>query len=82
MSLVSNITVYLRTEYNMGGILLINVVNIWSGSSNVASLAGAYISDAYLGRFRTLLFGSLASLLVTSLFVILDKFSRCQSRFR
>ncbi|KAI6682964.1 hypothetical protein NL676_028877 [Syzygium grande] len=63
MSLVSNITVYLRTEYNMGGILLINVVNIWSGSSNVASLAGAYISDAYLGRFRTLLFGSLASLL-------------------
>ncbi|KAF7848597.1 hypothetical protein BT93_L1813 [Corymbia citriodora subsp. variegata] len=63
MSLVSNITVYLRTEYNMGGILLVNVVNIWSGSSNITSLAGAFISDTYLGRFRTLLFGSLASLL-------------------
>ncbi|KAL3748338.1 hypothetical protein ACJRO7_009557 [Eucalyptus globulus] len=63
MSLVSNITMYLRTEYNMGGILLVNVVNIWSGSSNITSLAGAFISDTYLGRFRTLLYGSSASLL-------------------
>ncbi|CAK9134313.1 unnamed protein product [Ilex paraguariensis] len=63
MSLIANITVYLRTNYNMEGILLVNVVTIWSGTSNLASLAGAIVSDAYVGRFLTLLFGSIASFL-------------------
>ena len=64
MSLISNITVYLTTKYNLSGIFVVNVVYIWNGSSNIASLAGAFVADAYLGRFRTLLFGSIASLLV------------------
>ncbi|KAK6924948.1 Proton-dependent oligopeptide transporter family [Dillenia turbinata] len=63
MGLQSNITVYLRSEYNMGSLLLVNVVNIWSGLTNFAPLAGAFLSDAYLGRFKTLLFGSFATLL-------------------
>ncbi|KAK4568377.1 hypothetical protein RGQ29_003959 [Quercus rubra] len=63
MSLISNITVYLTTKYNLSGIFVVNVVYIWNGSSNIASLAGAFVADAYLGRFRTLLFGSIASLL-------------------
>ncbi|KAL9227356.1 hypothetical protein vseg_003052 [Gypsophila vaccaria] len=62
MSLVANITVYLRTKYNMDGILLINVVTIWGGSSNILTLLGAVLSDAYLGRFSTLVIGSLASM--------------------
>lgn len=64
MSLISNITVYLQNNYNLGGVLLVNIVTIWSGSSNITSLLGAFVSDAYLGRFRTLLVGSIASLLV------------------
>ncbi|XP_047312997.1 protein NRT1/ PTR FAMILY 2.8-like [Impatiens glandulifera] len=63
MSLIANITFYLRSKYNMDGIELVNVVSIWSGSSNFTTLAGAFISDAYLGRFLTLLFGSIASML-------------------
>ncbi|KAJ4974092.1 hypothetical protein NE237_007266 [Protea cynaroides] len=63
MSVIANITVYLRTKYHLDGILLVNVVTIWFGTSNFAPLAGAFISDAYLGRFRTLLFASFASLL-------------------
>ncbi|XWS51070.1 hypothetical protein CRYUN_Cryun12cG0144700 [Craigia yunnanensis] len=63
MSLVSNITVYLKTEYNMGGVSVVNVVNIWSGSSNITGIAGAFLADAYLGKFLTLLFGSIASFL-------------------
>ncbi|KAF3437798.1 hypothetical protein FNV43_RR20554 [Rhamnella rubrinervis] len=63
MSLIANITVYLSKNYNLSGIFLVNVINIWNGSSNVASLAGAFVSDAYLGKFRTLLFGSVSSLL-------------------
>ncbi|XP_061373509.1 protein NRT1/ PTR FAMILY 2.8-like [Gastrolobium bilobum] len=63
MSLISNMTVYLLTNYNLSGIFVVNVVQIWNGSSNVASIAGAFISDTYLGRFRTLLCGSIASFL-------------------
>ncbi|KAK6128195.1 hypothetical protein DH2020_038064 [Rehmannia glutinosa] len=63
MSLVANITVYLRTKYNLSGIVLVNVVTIWSGTSNVSSIFGAIVSDAYLGRFLTLLFGTVFSLL-------------------
>lgn len=64
MSLIANITVYLRTRYNMDGILLVNVVSIWSGTSNLTAIPGALISDTYLGRFKTLLFGSISSFLV------------------
>ncbi|KAL4398700.1 hypothetical protein AHAS_Ahas01G0318100 [Arachis hypogaea] len=63
MSLISNLTMYLLTRYNLSAIFVVNVVQIWNGSSNVASIIGAFISDTYLGRFRTLLFGSIASLL-------------------
>lgn len=63
MSLISNLTVYLLTKYNLSGIFVVNVVQIWNGSSNIASLVGAFISDTYLGRFRTLLYGCIASLL-------------------
>lgn len=64
MSLISNLTVYLLTSYNLSGIYVVNVVQIWNGSSNIASLVGAFISDTYLGRFHTLLYGTFASLLV------------------
>lgn len=64
MSLISNITVYLSTQYNVNGTFVVNVVNIWIGTSNIATLAGAFIADTRLGRYRTLLYGSIASFLV------------------
>ncbi|KAL5544346.1 hypothetical protein UlMin_008130 [Ulmus minor] len=63
MSLIANIVVYMSTKYNLSGIFVVTVVNVWSGFSNVSSLAGAFVSDAYLGKFKTLLFGSIFSLL-------------------
>ncbi|KAK2411255.1 hypothetical protein P8452_71891 [Trifolium repens] len=63
MSLISNLTVYLLTNYNLSGLFVVSVVQIWNGSSNIASIVGAFISDAYLGRFKTLLYGCIASLL-------------------
>ncbi|WJX84534.1 hypothetical protein P8452_67103 [Trifolium repens] len=63
MSLISNLTVYLLTNYNLSGLFVVNVVQIWNGSSNIASIVGAFISDTYLGRFKTLLYGCIASLL-------------------
>ncbi|XP_045787824.1 protein NRT1/ PTR FAMILY 2.8-like isoform X1 [Trifolium pratense] len=63
MSLISNLTVYLLTNYNLSGLFVVNVVQIWNGCSNIASIVGAFISDTYLGRFKTLLYGCIASLL-------------------
>ncbi|CAM8920585.1 unnamed protein product [Rhodiola kirilowii] len=70
MSLIANITVYLHTRYNLEGVLLVNVVQIWSGTCNIMTLLGAFLSDAYLGRFKTLLFGSIASLLGMATFTM------------
>ncbi|CAN0926479.1 Protein NRT1/ PTR FAMILY 2.8 [Linum grandiflorum] len=61
MSLVGNLTVYLQSKYNMDSIRVVNVFNVWSGSSNLTPLLGAFLSDAYLGKFDTLLYGSIAS---------------------
>ncbi|XVF76699.1 hypothetical protein PTKIN_Ptkin13bG0287500 [Pterospermum kingtungense] len=63
MSLIANMTYYLKTKYNMDGILVVNVMTIWSGCSNITSIAGALVSDTFLGRFLTLLFGSISSLM-------------------
>jgi dipeptide/tripeptide permease len=41
-----------------------NIINIWSGVSNFAPMVGAFISDAYVGKFRTIAFSSIALLLV------------------
>ncbi|CAJ1940814.1 unnamed protein product [Sphenostylis stenocarpa] len=63
MSLISNLTMYLLTNYNLSGIYVVNVVQIWNGSSNIFSIVGAFISDTYLGKFWTLISGSIFSLL-------------------
>ncbi|WVZ11970.1 hypothetical protein V8G54_016500 [Vigna mungo] len=74
MSLVSNLTVYLLSNYNLSSIYVVNVVQIWNGSSNIFSLIGAFISDTYLGRFKTLFFGSIASFLVRKITCIFPLF--------
>ncbi|KAM7255046.1 hypothetical protein ACFE04_020287 [Oxalis oulophora] len=63
MSLIANIAVYLRTKYNVDGIMLVTTVSVWSGSSSLTPIAGAIISDVWLGRFKTLLYGCVFSLL-------------------
>lgn len=62
--LVANFMVYLMREYHMDQVQAANVINIWSGLCNLVPLIGAFISDAYAGRFRTIAVGSFASLLV------------------
>ncbi|XP_010256203.1 PREDICTED: protein NRT1/ PTR FAMILY 2.13 [Nelumbo nucifera] len=61
--LLANFTVYLLKQYHMDEVFAANVMNIWSGTVNFAPLIGAFLSDAYLGKFRTLAYASLFSLL-------------------
>ncbi|PRQ43107.1 putative proton-dependent oligopeptide transporter family, major facilitator superfamily [Rosa chinensis] len=63
MSLVANLVLYLHTKYNLDNVVSANVYNIWSGSCNVAPLIGAYLADTLLGKYSTLLYSSIASLM-------------------
>ncbi|PON35055.1 Proton-dependent oligopeptide transporter [Parasponia andersonii] len=57
----SNLLVYLTTVFNMKRITAANTINIFNGTSNLVSLAGAFLSDTYFGRYNTLCFGTIAS---------------------
>ncbi|XP_050235927.1 protein NRT1/ PTR FAMILY 2.13-like [Mercurialis annua] len=59
----ANLMVYLMREYHMEQVTAANAINIWNGITNFAPLVGAFISDAYLGRFRTIVFASCAAFL-------------------
>ncbi|VAH83403.1 unnamed protein product [Triticum turgidum subsp. durum] len=63
VGVAANLTVYLVNRYNIGKLAAANITNIFYGTLNFAPLLGAFISDAYLGRFRTLAYGSFFSLL-------------------
>ncbi|KAG6403992.1 hypothetical protein SASPL_136226 [Salvia splendens] len=67
---LSNLQVYLTTVFNMKRISATSLINIFNGTTNLATLVGAYLSDTHLGRYKTLGYGSIASflgLLVVSL---------------
>ncbi|GAA0151745.1 transporter [Lithospermum erythrorhizon] len=63
VGLLSNFLVFLMTQFHMDQVSASNVIFIWSGVGNFAPLIGAYISDAYVGRFLTIAFSSVASLM-------------------
>eukprot|EP01018_Ginkgo_biloba_P002380 Gb_15520 [translate_table: standard] len=61
--LLANMIVYLTTQFNMKNVDAYNVLSIWSGTSNLSPLIGAFISDAFIGRFWTIAIASIATLL-------------------
>ena len=62
--LFANFMVYLTREFHLDQVYASNILNIWSGITNFFPLIGAFISDAYVGRFWTIAFASFSSLLV------------------
>lgn len=65
----TNFVVYLMKVYNMDQVLAANIMNTWSAISNVIPLFGAFVADAYLGKFLTIAISSLASLMVSFDFI-------------
>ncbi|CAJ1931675.1 unnamed protein product [Sphenostylis stenocarpa] len=61
--LLANFMVYLTRELHLDQVYASNILNIWSGVTNFFPLIGAFISDAYAGRYRTIAFASFSSLL-------------------
>ncbi|KAL2492773.1 Protein NRT1/PTR FAMILY 2.11 [Abeliophyllum distichum] len=59
----SNMLVYLSTVFNMSSISATNLINIFHGTCNFGTLIGAFLSDTYLGRYKTLGIASVSSFL-------------------
>ncbi|KAL0355905.1 UNVERIFIED_CONTAM: protein NRT1/ PTR FAMILY 2.11 [Sesamum radiatum] len=60
---LANLQVYLTTVFNMTRINGTMLLNVFNGTTNFATLIGAYLCDTYFGRYKTLGFGSFASFL-------------------
>ncbi|KAL7115131.1 hypothetical protein ACP275_04G165500 [Erythranthe tilingii] len=58
----SNLQLYLATVFNMTHFSATTVLNVFNGTTNIATLAGAYLCDTYFGRYKTLGVASIASL--------------------
>ncbi|GKV16226.1 hypothetical protein SLEP1_g26898 [Rubroshorea leprosula] len=61
--LVSNMILYLIKNYHMSVAKGTSVIFIWTAATSFMPLLGAFLSDSYLGRFLTIGFGSITSLL-------------------
>ncbi|KAK4489838.1 hypothetical protein RD792_000482 [Penstemon davidsonii] len=59
---LSNLQVYLTTVFNMSRLSATTLLNVFNGTTNLATLIGAYLSDTYFSRYKTLGFASIASL--------------------
>lgn len=51
---LSNLLVYLTTVFNLKHITAANLLNVFNGTTNFATILGAFICDTYLGRYKTL----------------------------
>lgn len=63
--LIANMILYLVNEYHMDTVTGVSVVFMWSAVSHFTPVIGAFLSDSYLGRFRTIAYGTVFSLLVS-----------------
>ncbi|KAK3137136.1 hypothetical protein QOZ80_5BG0448350 [Eleusine coracana subsp. coracana] len=59
----ANLLVYLTTVYGMKSANAATLLNLFSGTTNLSPLLGAYLSDTYLGRYATLALACIASFL-------------------
>ncbi|KAL2928426.1 Protein NRT1/ PTR FAMILY 1.2, partial [Bienertia sinuspersici] len=61
--LIPNMIVYLMKDYKMSLAKGQNLLFLWTAATNFLPLIGAFVADSYLGRFLTIGFGSIISLL-------------------
>ncbi|GAB4850216.1 hypothetical protein Ancab_029510 [Ancistrocladus abbreviatus] len=61
--LLPNMILYLMKDYKMSIARGTNLLFFWSAATNFMPLVGAFLADSFLGRFLTIGFGSISSLL-------------------
>lgn len=70
----ANLLVYLTTVFNMKRITAVYFVQVYSGSTNFATLIGAFLSDTYFGRYNILAFATISSFLVLVISMYFSQF--------
>ncbi|KAH7550366.1 hypothetical protein JRO89_XS13G0178700 [Xanthoceras sorbifolium] len=60
---LANLLIYLTSVFNMKTITAATIINVFNGTTNFGTMVGAYLSDTYFGRYRTLGFSILTSFL-------------------
>ncbi|KAL4333127.1 hypothetical protein GQ457_07G016890 [Hibiscus cannabinus] len=61
--LIANFMVYMQREYHMHQVQAATILNGWNGASNLTPVIGAYVSDAFIGKFWTIAIGSVSIIL-------------------
>ena len=74
LGLVPNMIMYLMLEYHLGLAEGANILFYWLAATHFMPLFGAFLADSYLGRFLTIALGSIASLLVRTMFFFSSNF--------
>lgn len=64
MGLLANFMVYLIKIYHMNQVSATSLMGLWTGVTNFLPLLGAFLSDAYIGRYWTIAIASVFSFLV------------------
>jgi dipeptide/tripeptide permease len=64
IGLLANMIVYLTKEFNMPNVTASYILNLWTGTTNLSPLLGAFLSDSYIGRYWTIALGCIASFIV------------------
>ena len=65
--IASNLITYLTGPLGQSTATAAVNVNTWSGTASMLPVLGAFIADAYLGRYHTIVVASLIYILVGSL---------------
>lgn len=82
---LSNFLAYLTTVFHMKSITAATLINIFNGTTNFATLLGAFICDTFFDRYKTLAFACIASfmgMLILTLTAAISKLhhSHCGTR--
>ena len=75
MGLLVNLVMYLSSVFNMKNIQATTLMSAFQGTTNLATIVGAFLSDTYFGRYKTIAFASIASFMVLIFPCLLDSCS-------
>lgn len=62
--IAANLITYLTGPLRISVVAAAEIVNVWSGTSMLLTLFGAFLADSFFGRYLTIVFASISYLLV------------------